>query len=378
MLDPPWLCQSIIGPLMSPDDFPVHLEGVVNGIVSKDQVKSALEVFSEVKQTGSIAVDEAIEILCHLEICYPVKELPDTSVQYQFPALIQTLDRERLWRRKEDMVLYVGRRLQCKEKTDIITPGTMPFIQSRAAIKLHPTQPLVWKGGLMMQRTINRCRIEGLIELHEYEKSIDFVVRGPRDSEGECMTLLNEMLKLGQAVLEEKSAGTDLSLLYFSKTELQKLSAQPLAYASEVVEQAKQLGSTTATVSCAVRGIDLTTESLRDLLVVPEDHYLLVSTESRRTIADCLNKDAVDRRTAFARALPGLTASGYAQCRSAEDVLARWSESLCSTVSKLEEAATKANVLYILAILEDGGAIQLSDETVQLFLSARQSVTLAV
>ncbi|XP_065840990.1 serine/threonine-protein phosphatase 6 regulatory ankyrin repeat subunit B-like isoform X2 [Oscarella lobularis] len=363
VLDPPWLCQSIIGPLMSPGDFTVHLEGVVNGIVSKDQVKDALELFSEANQTGNIAVDEAIKVLCHLEICYPVSERPGAPVQYQFPALIQTVDRERVWQRKEDMVLYVGRRLQCKEKTDIITPGTMPFIQSRAAIKLHPKEPVVWKGGLKMQKTINNCRLEGLIELHEYEKSMDFVVRGPQDSEGECMTLLNEIMKLGQTVLEEKSAGTDLSLLYLSKTELQKLSVQPLAYASETVEEEKKSGKTTTTVFQAERGQDLTAESLKDLLAVPEDHYLLVLKESRRAIADSLNKDTVDRRTAFAKALPGLTASSYAQCRSAEDVLARWSESLCSTVSKLEEAATKANVLYILAILEDGGAIQLSDET---------------
>ena len=372
VLDPSWLCQSLIGPLLSPDYFPVHLEGVVNGVVSKENVKAALDGSSKANQTCMIEVDEAIKMLCHLEICYQVKERPDAPAQYQFPALIQTVDRKTVWQRKENMVLYVGRRLQCEEKTDIITPGTMPFIQSRVAVTFHPTQPLVWKSGLMIPKMIkksgislSKCTIEGMIELHE-KSIIDFVVRGPQDWQGECLTFLTELIKLGQTVLKEKSAGTDISLLYLSRTELQKLSVQPLAYAREAVEQAMRLGLTTAKVSQAEWGQDFTAESLKDLLAVPRDHYLLVSTQTRRAIADSLNKDTVDRRTAFAKELSRQTGRGssYAHRRSAEDVLTSWSESLCSTVSRLEEAATKVDVEYVLALLENGGAIQLSDDTV--------------
>ena len=104
---------------MSPNDFPIYMEGVNDGSASFERISEALRLFNKNKP---IAFDEVMEILCALEVCYRV---PDKENVFRFPALIEERRRDAMWKDKEDMIVYVGRRLQCRDNTDIIVPGTI-------------------------------------------------------------------------------------------------------------------------------------------------------------------------------------------------------------------------------------------------------------
>ena len=232
-MDPRWLCQSVVGPLLSPKIFPIHLDSSLSGTASKENIQSVLEIFNERKWD---AVNHTISLLCRLEICYPVSEQTET---YQFPALIEEKRPAHAWLKNLEMTVYVGRRLMSEEITDIITPGTMPFIQSNARNSscFRPSEPVVWQGGLLIKRMIGSHFVEGIIVFQDREKAIDFIVRGTERSERQCLKHLSDLMDLGMKVLLVKSPGTTRSLWYISRTELEALKDFPLAHELQTVHE---------------------------------------------------------------------------------------------------------------------------------------------
>ena len=69
ILDVSWFSTHVIGPLLAPDtaDFRISLRGLCeSGPASKDLIQRTLEKW--------IKIDETIDLLCNLEICYPLPE----------------------------------------------------------------------------------------------------------------------------------------------------------------------------------------------------------------------------------------------------------------------------------------------------------------
>ena len=150
-MDPSWLCHNVIGPLMSPNDFPICIEGIDDGSVSLQRINKALRQFNKNKY---ISIEEVMKMLCALEICYLVS---DAEKVFRFPALIEEQRRDAMWKDKVDMTVYVGRRLQCRDDTDIIVPGTIPFLQTRSVVSLDPC-PMIWKDGMVLEKRLTNSK----------------------------------------------------------------------------------------------------------------------------------------------------------------------------------------------------------------------------
>ena len=314
-----------------------------------------LEIFNK-RKWGN--VDDAISLLCSLEICYPISEQADT---YQFPALIEEQRPPHVWRDNREMTVYVGRRLMSEEITDIITPGTMPFMQSRVRNSscFSPSKPVVWQGGLLIERTIDRHLVEGMIVLQDREKAIDFIVRGSENSELQCKKHLKDLMDVGTRVLQVKSPGTMQTLWYISYAQLKQLTIDfPLAHRAETVEKMKESKYANATVSQGeIR------DSLKDLVALPNDHFSFLSFNARCAVYKCLEKDSEGKST-LTKCLPGFSSVERLCSESAEEVLSLWCNNLEATTKSFGDVARSSGLLYLLAILNDCGALGLSEEEV--------------
>ena len=355
-MDPSWLCQNVIGPLLSPADFPVSLSCSPPGTATKEKITSVLEIFNNQKWDN---IDETLSLLCHLEICYPVPSKLDT---YQFPALIEEERPYEVWRENSEMTVYVGRRTKRLEETDIITPGTMPFLQCHVCFAAC-LKPVLWQGGLMMKETTDGVSVEGMITLQQKDKALDFVVRGPQHSERECMKFLTNLKNTGEKILRERSPGMDRCLWYISCTELKQLKDSPLAYKEATVEEKVK----TSSKSSASVSEGTIKDSLKDLLALPPNHIDFLLQKSRCAIQTCLDLDKEGLKT-LAKSLPGLSSSDIVESKSAEALISVWSENLSATVQRLADAARQSDLLYLLTLLMDDedaiDAIELTDEEV--------------
>ena len=309
-----------------------------------------------------------------MEICYPLDE-PDT---YRFPALLDDERPPEVWSENLEMKIYVGRRLRQAEETDIITPGTMPFLQCHVqnAACFSGLKPVIWKGGLMIRETIDGLSVEGMISLQQKDKAMDFVVRGPEHSEKECTKFLTILKETGEKVLSQRSPGTNTLYFYISSAELKQLKDFPLAYAEDKVNK-KIKTSTKSNVSVSE---GTTTDSLKDLLALPDNHIDFLSYKARCAIITCLSKDCAGRK-ALKERLQGLSQADKAKCSTAARLLFTWSEYLCATAESLADAARQSSLLYLLSLLNAYGSVRLSTEEVQstkilIFYKTQHNLTL--
>ena len=353
-MDPPWLCHNVVGPLLSPREFSVHLDRTASGTASKGKIQSVLEIFNQQKWEN---VEATISLLCRLEICYPFSDQTDT---YQFPALIEEKRPTYVWREKPEMTVYVGRRLMSEDVTDIITPGTMPFIQSsvRNAQCFCPSTPVVWQGGLFIERTVDRHFVEGMILFQDHEKAIDFIVRGPEHSELQCKIHLKDLMNVGMEVLRVKSPGTIQTLWYISPTELKQLKAFPVGYRAETVDEMKKSMYSNAYVSQG----DVK-DTLKNLLALPDDHFLFVPFKARSIICKFLEKDSEGKKE-LSKRLPNFSSLDRLSSESAEEMLSLWCNNLEATTNRFADVARSSGLLYLLFILNECGALKLSDNEV--------------
>ena len=356
ILDVSWFSTHVIGSLLAPDtaDFQNSLRSLCgSGPASKDLIQRTLEKW--------IKTDETIDLLCNLEICYPLPEQPG---MYQFPAFIREERPHHVWSENPTMKIYAGRRLKCEKKIDIILPGTMPFIQSHVRSVPRLSEPLVWQGGLLIKRRVNDRSLEGMIVLQDHEKAIDFIVRGSEHSEGECKTLLNDLMTAGKEILDKRSPGSNFSLWYISSSELKKLKDNPCSHESKTVDETIKIPEQSTRATVYKEEIE---DSLEDLLALPDDHFTLLPYETRCTISDCLKKDS-DGRAALAKVLVPKSGDRL-RCDSAEKLLAIWSKYLEATTKRFADAARASGLLYLLLILKDCSAIKLCEEEVSNALS---------
>ena len=359
VIDLPWLCGRGINSLfsISSSNSPPHFD---TATASRESIQKIFEKTETTKLSRIM-----IQLLCSLELCYPVDEQASC---YFFPALIQEGFPPHVWRKNRLMTVYVGRRLMSE---DIIPPETMPLIQvnARNAPCFHPSKIIVWRGGLAIEQTINRYSVEGMIVLRDGKEAIDFIVRGPPHSEGQCKKHLSDLMAIGTKVLQEKSFGTALSLFYMSCAEMKKRKDFPCAHKSQTIEMITRISQ----YSSATVGDNEVKDSLEDLLALPDDHFAFVLYEARHALCECLDKDP-EGRSALARRLPRFSTVDRYQCKSAGQLLSLWSNNLDATIKNFVDSARELSLLYLLVILHDCGSLEFSLEEVNAIIACDEHV----
>ncbi|XP_065835690.1 uncharacterized protein [Oscarella lobularis] len=118
----------------------------------------------------------------------------------------------------------------------------------------------------------------------------------------------------------------------------------------------------TSTKSHVLISEGTTRDSLRDLFALPNNHVNFLSYNTRCAIIMCLEKDDAGRET-LKEHLQGLSQADKVKCHTATMLLSTWTDNLCATAESLADAARQSSLSYLLALLDEDGAIELSDET---------------
>ncbi|XP_065843010.1 death-associated protein kinase 1-like isoform X2 [Oscarella lobularis] len=355
ILDPYWFCQSIIGPIFAPESFPVYLERVENGKVNVRDIEKVLERFNREHNQKVISVQEALALLKDLEICYEVENEPELIC---FPSLLKEERLKDVWKRDDRLIITVdvGIRCKCQERTDIITPGSMPLLQTRGSTSQKFSEPIIWKGGLKVTKVVSgqsSCVVEGLIELSCRDTAIDIIVRGPSQSEGECKRLLEDLRVEVSEVLKERSCGITTDKFYISSGRLKEMDGPMPTYSVEKIERAQRKDPPVAEM---VLDGKLYSDLLRDLLIVPDDHYTLLPRDVKLAITRELNRKPelliplmtkleVQKATA-------LVITSHLEKPEADCLLLEWTKRLDATVPNFRKALigteTLSNLLSLL------------------------------
>ena len=268
-LNPVCLHQYAIGPIVASKDFKWHVKSERNdGTVTKKEAETAIDHYSrDHKIAVQLNPDKVLAINTSLGICFKVEGRDDT---YMFPALLPSKDLSVMWKKDESKKVYVGRRQVCRSQTTIFSPSTFCMFQSKVCITLDQKARL-WRDGLILSQcsTVHNL-IECLVAMIDPVRSVDFVCRGGKQTEAECVSLLDTVMSLWRDMLDSYSPYTKYQTEYLSRKHLEehKELKQVVTYSQKEIDEAEAKEEGAHAAVKQVVGDELMVESLVDLLVV--------------------------------------------------------------------------------------------------------------
>ena len=268
-LNPACLHQYAIGPIVASENFKWHVKSKRNdGTVTREEVTTAIDHYlRDHKIAVQLNTDKVLAINKSLGICVKVEGSDDT---YMFPALLPPKDLSVMWKKDESKKVYVGRRQVCSSQTTIFSPSTFCMFQSKVCITLDQKARL-WRDGLILSQgnTVHNV-IECLVAMIDPVRSVDFVCRGGKQTEAECVLLLDTVMSLWRDMLDSYSPGTEYQTEYLSRKHLEehKQLKQVVTYSQKEINEAKAKEEGAHAAVKQVVGDELMVESLSDLLVV--------------------------------------------------------------------------------------------------------------
>ncbi|XP_062500206.1 uncharacterized protein LOC134177442 [Corticium candelabrum] len=268
-LNPASLHHYAIGPLIASEDFKWHVKSERKDVtVTRGEAEKSISDFQKDKKIHiQLNTDKILTMSKSLGICFKVEGRYDT---YMFPALLPPKDLSVMWKRDESKKVYVGRRQVCSSQTTIFSPSAFGMFQSKVCTTLDKKAQL-WRNGLILSQgdTVSN-RVACLVAMVDPVRSVDFVCRGGKATEAECVSLLDTVMSLWRDMLDRYSQGTEYETDYLSRKHLEehKELKQVAVYSGEEIKEAKAKKKGPFTVVTQVVGDELVEDSLADLLVI--------------------------------------------------------------------------------------------------------------
>ena len=222
-----------------------------SGKASKEDIRLALSAFANhlrEKRRPSpyvVTTDEAIEVLCYLELCFKLKgkDTPDSESPeevYQISALLNDSIPTGTWNKDLTLDVYRGQRYECNELVDIISPSSFVILQCRCYF-MRNVRHQAWKNGIKLTKIVEDKVVECLITMGVKmgHHCIDVILRWSSKDRCEAIAkeFLDELKSMIAAVCDERSPGVILNWFYLDSSHLQQLNDDPAIYLSSEVEQ---------------------------------------------------------------------------------------------------------------------------------------------
>ena len=268
-LNPASLHHYAIGPLIASKYFKWHVKSERNdGTVTREEAEMSINRFlKDQKIHIQLNTDKILAICESIGICFKVEGRDDT---YMFPALLPPKDLSVVWKRDESKKVYVGRCQVCSSQTTIFSPSAFGMFQSNVCTSLDKKAQL-WRNGLIVSQGDSiHCHVECLVATIDLVRSVDFLCRGGKATEAECVSLLETVMSLWRDMLDKYSPGTEYKTGYLSRKHLEehKELKQVAVYSEEEIKEAKATGKGAKAAVKQVVGDERVVESLGDLLVI--------------------------------------------------------------------------------------------------------------
>ncbi|XP_065839734.1 death-associated protein kinase 1-like isoform X2 [Oscarella lobularis] len=235
-LQPSVLVTNLLGPILSdPDKFYI-IRAVKNdtGRVKRENIKIALELFQEQQRKRnrpfvSFTVDEAIQVMLDLHLICQI-EGKDGPHSYHVPCLIKESKPARVWEKRDDMVVYRGRRYRVSHpETDVIPPPLFPVLQSRCAA-ISRCRMILWKNGFTLEASGQSHLVECLVEITNENDAVDVIVRCWKGGERFAKDMLEDVKRIVESVRNDKANGTPMEWCYLDSDDLQNHSSDVAVY----------------------------------------------------------------------------------------------------------------------------------------------------
>ncbi|XP_077533431.1 death-associated protein kinase 1-like isoform X3 [Haemaphysalis longicornis] len=228
VLNPKWLCSSVIGELLSQE----HLEKArVTGCYTVEDFQFAY--------TDADAID-LLQVLENLKMCTKCDN--DGDVEYEFPCynLVETL--EGLWDPSDPRYaqgVYCGVHvLPFDDFPHILaTIFTRIQVQLRRASMEHADSDSDLYQWLRGSKFCSGA-LEGMLTLVDNDSALEVKVRGPRGSSSSCFYFLEDLLMVVDDVLGEVCPGAQFERHLLSAADLRHHALSPARYPARLVMRA--------------------------------------------------------------------------------------------------------------------------------------------
>ena len=234
-LQPSVLVTNLLGPILSdPEEFYIHAVDDDTGRVNREDIEVALKLFQEKQRERnrpfvSFTVDEAIRVMLNLHLICQI-EGKDGPHSYHVPCLVKELKQAGVWEKRDDMVVYRGRRYQVSDpKTDVIPPPLFPVLQSRCAA-ISGYRMILWKNGFKLEASGQNHLVECLVEITNKNYAVDVIVRCWEGGECFAKDMLEDVKRTVESVRNEKANGTPMEWCYLDSDDLQNFSSDVAVY----------------------------------------------------------------------------------------------------------------------------------------------------
>ena len=207
-----------------------------DGKMTREEAKRAVKKYLRDKKIKiHINIDHILKMLVSMGVIFRLED-----GLYMFPTHLPLKQLAEVWKKQANMQVYVGRRHICCSPTSIFSPSSFTLFQCQACVKLD-IKSLLWRDGMIVARA-GQTLVQCLVVMVDPLRAVDFVARGEVDSESECLSLVEDVMREWTNVVEKHSPGTEYKMEYLSRKHLLEHKVQPIAYSEEDVEKAKVKG----------------------------------------------------------------------------------------------------------------------------------------
>ena len=286
ILDPGWLGVNILGPALSPENSirpQLHVKSVT-GRVSLSEIQKVYQ------EWDGLSIARLFE---HFELC-SCNEEGGMSV-YEFPCLMKMQPLFGLWEKDTNFSVYGGLYLECKDITDMFSPGLFSRVQvhTRKSFSddLDDQELTLWSDGLKC------CRgeVEVLVEMRQPNKTITIIVRGGEHVRHECYAMIRQFYELVLHIVRTYNPGTRVTTLLLSPTHLQDHVKNPISYSAMQIFDAEREGGNVRNPEHGLEEsiVDVVCCGCEDLLITarsaPYTLWKDVSLQSRLQVCQMLD-----------------------------------------------------------------------------------------
>ena len=268
VLDPAWLGMDILGPALSPENS-IRPQLHVKSVTGRVSVPDIQKVYHE---SDALSIAHLFE---HFELCsFDEGE----GAVYEFPCLMKMQPLFGLWESDPNFTVYAGLYLQCKDSTDIFTPGLFSRVQVRTrknfSDNLDDQELTLWSDGLKC------CRgeVEILAQVKEPNKTMSILVRGGKQAGHECYAMLRQFHALFLHTIQSTNPGTHVMVHLLSPKQLCEHVKNPVAYSATQIFDAEREGGV---VRDEVTGLE---ENIVDVICCGCEDLLITARSAPYTI----------------------------------------------------------------------------------------------
>jgi GTPase SAR1 family protein len=262
-LNPSWLSEYAVGPLMAPPHMKWHANAP-GGRMTKEEAERVIKLYLHDKKINiHVKIDHIFKALMSMGLIFKLED-----GLYLFPAHLPLKALDEMWEKDSEKPVYVGRRYLCSSEASIFSPSAFTLFQCWASVQLT-YKSVLWRDGMIVTPAAAKCFVQCLVLMRDHLKAIDFVARGGVGSESECLSLVHDVMRDWRDIVDKYSPGTEYKMAYLSRKHLIEHVDPPALYTEEDVENAKMIGPS----RFVAHDFNLA-ETLTDLMVsLPEKQY---------------------------------------------------------------------------------------------------------